>query len=296
MTMPVNPDARSFPQNIPPGFVGARGVQLKSLLPQHLSRRYWRYIFDPMDSRPSAYPSVGYGAAPGAAVNNLNLWDTNYGSYEYHLKSNQVILAPVFDAVNGLGIDISLDQTAGRGVEIGFAANITAATTPVSKTSVLAGTVTAGKAPFGDPAFFARAEIYLTAGAAAGAPLAFGYRKMQAYQSAAIGNYTDYAAFDITAGAVRVNTNIGGAGSAVTVLTGPTTNWGNTTEHELMLIGDQQGNIRFFFDQLAIIPNVAFQFTAGTVLMPFLWYVHGATTSNVFVSEFEAGLLKPQGV
>lgn len=296
MPMPLNPDARSFPQNIGPGYVGARNVQLRALLPQHLSKRFYRYIIDPIDSRPSAFPSVGYGAAPGGAVNSLNLLDTNYGSYEYHLKSNQVILAPVFDAVNGLGLDISLDQTSGRGVEYGFATNTTAATSPVSKCSFLAGTATAGKTPFGDVAFYARAELNITTAVGSCNPLVFGFRKMQAYQSAAVANYTDYAAFDITSNAIRVNTNLGGAGAQVTVLTGPSTTWGNATEHEVALLVDQSGNVRFFFDQLSITPNVAYQFTAGTLVMPFLWFIQSATPTTLFLSEFEAGLLKPQGV
>jgi hypothetical protein len=293
--MPVT-STQSMPQNIGPGMIGARQIQLKVILPQHISRRFYRYIFDPFDARSTAIPSIGYGASPGGAVNNLNICDTNYGSYEYHLKSAQVIVAPAYDAVNGLGLDFSLDQTAGRGVEVGFATVITGATSPISKTQFLAGTATAGKSPFGDVQSFARIKINLPNGAAAGAPLAFGLRKVAAYQSTSLGTYTDYAAFDVTAGAIRVNTNLAGAGSVVTALTGPSTSWGNTSTHEMLVMIDQGGNVRFFFDNFFVVPNVAFQFAAGTLVMPFLWYVQGATTSNVFFQQFEAGLGKPNAV
>jgi hypothetical protein len=271
------------------GFLGyPRNVADGVIPPEKLNKnKNRRYTFDPFDVRPHFSLSDGF-SAPGGATGNVNLWRTNRGIYEWHVKgAGQTITAPVYDLTNGRGLDFAQDLTATEGHEVAFSPNITTLNPERGKHSYKIGT---------DKGFYARLRIFLT-DASGVSPFFFGFRRNQAYQTA-LASYTDYAGFHLnvngTVADIREQTQLN-TGGVVTVDT--TIDAVDGAFRDLEVRVTQQGRVVFILDgKIPTVTKTDFVFDTGDVVFPCSFFLHGADLSEaLFYQEFEAGFLPTKG-
>lgn len=259
------------------------------LEPRHYANKNNRkYIFEDFSVYPRFAARLGNGAATGA-TGDRNQLITNRGTYVWHVKgAGQTILVPVYDDVNGKGLDFGQDQTATEGHELMFSPNIPTAGGDRGILGFKIGT---------DEAFVARLKVLLSDWSGVN-PLAFGIRRVQAEQ-AALASYTDYAAFKVvgsgTTGSVRLETNLNNAG-AVTTDTSQTK--ADNVAADFRIHVGQDGKVRFWLDDGAPTVNVTnFVFDVGDIVIPFAFFLHGADlVDNLWYQEFEGGYLPKRAV
>lgn len=212
-------------------------------------------LVDTFSNFPKYSKTDGY-SDPTGTTGDTNLMNTPQGAYEYHIKGTQTILSPAWTSG---GLDIGMDQTDNDGVEI------TNGITARCAQAFVVGT---------DEPFFCEATITI-ADVSGTDDCAFGFRKAEAYQ-AAIDNYNDMAALNVILGAVKAETILA---NAATVTSGTLTSVVDTGTATLRIECNKAGQCKFFVNGTEYTGSVTpFAFTAGAVVVPFLYFLQ-ATTS-----------------
>jgi hypothetical protein len=236
-----------------------------------------RNIYQLFNRRPICVAANGAGAATGA-TGDTNLMLLGHNIFEYHIKgAGQTIVAPVIGAD---GLTISLDLTVAEGIEI------TAGITALSPHAFVVGT---------DPAFFFKARLKV-ADASGVNPLLVGFRKAEAYQ-ATYTNYADYAAIGIigtsATNLIKITTEAAGGGNTDT---DTTQTWADGAIKTLEVYVSAAGVVTYKINTgsgaggAAPTVTAAFSFTAGDVVVPFIYMLHAATSpgANQLIS-WESG-------
>ncbi len=268
------------------GFPG-RILQDGGVTSAKLSTRLRKYTYDPFDCRPKFSKSDGY-SDPTGATGDLNMFNTPYGAYEWHVKgAGQTIVAPVWDATTGLGLNFAQDLTSTEGHETLFG-SLMAAGDARGKHAFTIGT---------DAPFFAQFKFRAADTSGVGYA-AFGFRVTEAYATA-LATYAELACIDTntssTSAKIQIKTNLAAAGAA-TVDT--TQTMLDNTSRTYRLEVDGTGKVRFFVDGLfPTVTKTNFTFTAGGVVQPFFFFLHAATSPGaLYYQMFECGYLNPRGV
>lgn len=259
------------------------------LEPRHYAnKRNRKYVFDDFSCRPQFSKSDGNGAATGA-TGDINVIATNRGVYEWHVKgAGQTILVPSFDVTNGKGLDWAQDNTNTEGHEVAFSPNIVTANGDRGHLAFVIGT---------DDDFFVRCK-YLSSDWSGVNPIALGFRKVQAYDTA-LANYTDYAVVKAvgsgTTGSLRLETNLNG-GTAATTNTTQTKADDVAATFEVRV--KKSGSVKFLIDGAAPTVDVSdFVFDSGDIVIPFSFFLHGAdVANNLWYQEFECGYITQKSV
>jgi hypothetical protein len=205
--------------------------------------------YEPFTSNPVTAKIAG-GAA-GGTTGDENVMVLGDNVFEYHiLGAGQTILAP---SIIAGGLDISLDDNADEGVEIGQ--GITAR----SKQAYTVGT---------DACYL---KVRFTIKDVDGTDdCAVGFRKAAAYQ-ANIDDYTDMAVLNVISGAITIETiDDDGATSP----TDTTDAWGDTETHTLEVYVDKAGAVTFKIDGAAPTVTASHTIDSGDVIVPFLYLLH----------------------
>jgi len=250
---------------------------------QHLNRaNQQRYTFDPFDAPPHFKDSLGNGVAVGT-TSAINLCITNRGIYEWHvLGAGQTIAVPVYDRVNGLGLDFGQDQTISEGHQLRFSPNIVTAGMSRGKHSYTIGT---------DKAWFARLKVRCsdTSGLV---PLVFALWKNQAYQTA-LASYTDYVGFNISGSGASAQIRQQTSVASVVVTLDTTQTWLDNTSRTFEIRVTQAGKVSFLIDgAVPTVPMTTFSLASGIVVSPGTFFLHGADLAdNLWYQEFESGFL-----
>lgn len=236
-----------------------------------------RYLFEEFKFAPVC--SSLLGSAATGATGDVNCMLFPETAFQYHIKgAGQTLVAPLFGA-NGL--DIGMDQATTEGVEI---TNGISARCPVAFT---VGT---------DAAFFFSATLKV--GDASGVnPLVVGFRKAEAYQATHT-SYADYAAIGIvgTSNPNLIKTITEAAGGGTTT-TDTTNTWADAATKTLTVKVSAAGVVTYEINGAAPTAVVAFSFTAGDVVVPYLYFLNAADVSdNVYLTAWEVGLQRGETV
>lgn len=230
-----------------------------------------RYTFEEFDA-PAAF-SLRTGGAAAGATGNLNVMAFPETHFEVHIKgAGQTLFGPVQGAS---GLDIGGDQTSTEGFEI------TQGITARSRGAFVVGT---------DAAFFFSAKLKAVDASGCN-PLMVGFRKAEAYQTA-IASYADYAAIGIIGtsdpNVIKTTTEAAAGGNTDT----DTTNtWADNATKTLKVLVSAAGVVTYTINGVAPTTTVAFSFTAGDVLVPFLFFLNAADLAdNVYLQEWACGL------
>lgn len=232
-----------------------------------------QYTFEDFRQDPIAVKRLGAGAATGTA-GDRNLLGFGHNQFEYHIKGTQTIVAPVLTAV---GLDIGMDQTDNDGIEI--------------TQGILARHEHAFTIGTHGPFFF---RVKVKVEDASGCdPLHIGFRKAEAYQAAYTG-YADYAYLGLVGGdnpsKIQTETEVGGGG---TVTTDTTLTCADGATKDLKVRVDGKGQVTYFVNGVKVPISVAYTFTAALVVVPSLFFLHGADVAGVVeLIEWECGLEK----
>lgn len=238
-------------------------------LKKGLKARYWdhRYTLELFKSQPIATEIDGTAASGATGATNILLAGRNI--FEYHIKgAGQTILVPQLAAG---GLDISLDQTSAEGVEI------TQGITARSPGAFTVGT----DGPF---FFSAKLDVEDVSGAA---ELAVGFRKAASF-TANLDDYTDFAVLNAQAGTINIETALN---NAATVTTDTTETWADGASHTLTVKVSRAGVVTYEVDGAAPGTVAAYTFDAGDVVVPVLFFLHGADVAGaVLLERWECGL------
>lgn len=262
-----------------------------------------KYTYEAFDGLPSCQASTGNGAATGV-TGNLNLLRTQYGCYEWHVKGTQTLLVPVFDAVNGKGLDFAQDQTAADGHELSFTPNLTTAGSRGKHGFVIGGTGGETRP------FFAQVTV-LTPDTSGFAEGFFGFVQMGAYQTA-VASYNEYAGLSLVGAAttaqIRIKTRLNG-GSAGNVDSTQTVadNIAVTFRVEVDPVTRlarfkygpalTQAQIDAGAVPFPTITVTNFAFTSGVIVRPCFFFLQAADLcENLWYSNFQAGFIPQRGV
>lgn len=280
--------------------ITGKAIHRKSIIPQHAHATKWgEYSLTTFDALPSFVDgTLGYGSPTGTSGNlGLFFQPTAVGGtlpVLYYQNGTQTIVAPTFTSA---GLVISGDLTDTEGVNYIFGA--TAANVARGKhVHTIGGTTTDGV----PEAFFASATI--TAADVSGiTSLVFGFRKVQAFQTAITG-YTDLCAVGLVAtdGNISVRTRLNN-GTAVVTDTG--LDWADAATKTLTVQVAQSGACR-----VTVLPGTvgstaattiatfpAFTFDSGDTVIPFLDLLHATTSPGaITISRFESGFLMDNSV
>ena len=210
---------------------------------------------------------VAGGAATGA-TGDENVFAENGDNFEYHiLGAGQTILAP---SMISTGIDISLDQTADEGLEIGQ--GITAG----AKHAFTVGTDT----------FYMKVKFDIP-DVSGTDDCAVGFRKAEAYQGA-IDNYDEMAALNVISGDIKIETILN---NAATTTTDTTDNWADGETKTLEIYVSSSGVVTYKIDGSAPTTTAAFTFDDGEVVVPFFYFLHDTDLAqNTALIEWDVGL------
>lgn len=212
------------------------------------------------------------GAATGA-TGDENLMAMQQGEImEQHiLGAGQTIIAPRMEAD---GLLISLDLANNEGAEYSW------------------GFLSSNKHAFTidtDAPFYFECQLKL-ADVTGCDPVYIGFRKQEAYQ-AAFTNYTDFALIGVeesqNSGTITIadQLNTGGV-----TYTNTTDAWGDGETHTLRVLVDASGNVTYTIDGAAPTATHAFQFDTGDVVMPCIYFLHGAgAPGKIHLVTMEAG-------
>lgn len=240
-----------------------------------------KFIRDYFGVQPITAPtSVGGYGDPAGTTGATNVMMSQNCLYEYNIKgAGQTLLAPTWDATNGLLI--SLDLTDDEGIEI----------------SAGIGALSLGSFTIGtDKSFYAKTQLTL-ADVSGTDQLVFGFRKNAAYATA-VATYTDYAGIGIITAAnpadVQITTRLN-SGAAVNVDT--THNWADGETHTLEVQVQDNGYARFYYDNAPpTVTKTNFVFDSGDVVNWFLFYLHATTSpGTVHAKFFEFGYVPRKG-
>jgi len=262
------------------------------LVPQQFNKlKGTRYTFDPFSAPPRFSDLLGNGAASGASA-AANLLQTNSSLYEWFVlpPNGQTITVPIFDRVNGLGLDFAQDLVNGSGHELRFSGGQSAATMLRGKHSYTVAT---------DRDFFARVKMRgnrldLMNGTEA---FMFGFVKSDPYRSAFV-SYANYAVIKVGPGTapnadIAVKTNLNGAGVQTF---NSTKKVQNDTSFQLEVRISAKGEVVFLVDGV-LITAPKFTFNSGNVVIPVGRFNQGSTfINNLFYQEFESGFLPEKGI
>lgn len=232
-----------------------------------------RYVHEEFRNTPDAHAVDGYGDPTGTGGDENHLHtDRNY--FEYHILGTQTILIPAWVAASGL--NIAMDQAADDGVEITGGIGVR------SRQRYVVGT----------DQFYAKCTLTL-ADVSGSDDLAFGFRKMEAYQ-ANIDDYDEMAALNIISGAIY----------SETILNGGTTASVDTTETNTATVAvtlearvDLAGVVTFLID--GVVPGTvgAFTFDAAEAVIPFLFFLNDTDLMDtLYVTLWECGLWAARGL
>lgn len=229
-----------------------------------------RYTFE--DFRQDAVAALQGGGAASGATGSRNMLGFGFNTLEQHVKgAGQTIITPVLTDV---GLDIGQDQVATEGIEL------TQGILNRSEHSFTIGSA----GPF---KFRVKAKI---ADASGCNPFAIGFRRVQAYQTA-IASYTDFATIGIqatdTENKIKTRTLLNSAGGVTndTLLT-----WADLATKTLEVRVDGKGQVTYKVDGVPILNFVPFTFDAGDIVVPFLFFLHGADVAGVLeLIEWECG-------
>jgi hypothetical protein len=249
---------------IKPDSVGSGNV-LMSKRPKYL-----RYEFD-RAPRPIIAKSNGLGASTGTAGDeNLYMWPGLI--LEQHILGTQTIL---FCGMTTTGLDIgSMDQTANDGMELcpGISSD--------HDQRFVVGT---------DAAFYAEAKIKV-ADVSGTDDLAFGFRKVEAYQ-ANIDDYDEMAVLNVISGDINIETILNGG---TTTTTDTTDNLADAGTVSLKVLVSAAGVVTYQIDGAAPTATAAFTFDDGEVVVPFLYFLQDTDIAGtVELIHWECGHQKP---
>lgn len=235
---------------------------------QSINRRLWdnKYLLDDFAVNPVTSAVAG-GAATGTAGDE-NVLYTQFGQYTYFVIGTQTTLAPALDAY---GLNLAQTATDGQGQEINTGVN-----------SVNPYTFTVGE----EAAFFMQANFKISEVTGVD-PLIIGFREVDAF-TATLADYTDFAVIGIYGDAGEVQTLTQKATAGVT--TTDTTDVAVNGVTQFAVYVDSQGKVTYQLNYQKPTVVAAFQFNAGTVLMPFIVQTQNSTTaSQVSIDLFEVG-------
>lgn len=267
------------------------------VLPQHFNKlKNAKYTFEPFNVPPQYSLNFSGGVpannapASGAAacVNQIN---TPYGVYSWFVVVNpQTIVVPIFDRVNGLGLDFAQDQATGSGHEIRWGAWEDTVTSVRGKHSFKVGT---------DPAFFARVVIRGNRldlmNSADGCN--FGFIGKEGHRNV-FSSYPNFAGIKVGPGTnpnanLVVRTRLA-SGSVISYTSTQTVL--NDTSVTLEIRVSLKGQVSFFVNGQAFLPVPQFSFNVGQVVHPVSRMVQGTTfIPNFFYQSFECGYLAERG-
>lgn len=235
-----------------------------------INRRYWdnKYFFDGMAVNP-ANVKVGGGAAAGAGA-EVDVMITPKNAFEYFNIVGNTNLGPSLDG--SFGLNLAPDATSTHGVE--YDTGIT----PQNPFTFLIGT---------DNAFFLKGTFKVSSANGVN-PLILGFRKLAA-RNATLSSYTDFAAIGIVGNAreIQTQTNLGSAG---VITTDTTQAVADATAFTIAVLVDSLGNVTYQLNGNPPTTTVAYQFTNGLTVMPFLRIVQNATTTaTASCNYFECG-------
>lgn len=205
------------------------------------------------DNRP-VFSGIGTAGIPTGTDADINQIITRDWSWPYYLKGTSTQIFPLWDATNGSGLILDLDNAA-EGLEI--------ATQPLGAASQ---EFVVGKQPF---SLYYKGKI---TDASQANPFYVGFRKKQAFNTA-ISGYTDYAALGFNASAatqiIKVMTVVG---SAAEVSTSSAKTWADGESHVFEIRVDINGLCTFLVDSVDVtsVQTTAYSFTAGLTIIPFV--------------------------
>lgn len=257
------------------------------ILPQHFNKLRWsENFYEPFDVAPRFSNQLGNGAATGA-TGDINELHTRINTFEWHvLGAGQTILVPVYDRVNGKGIDFGQDQTISEGHQLRFGPNIVTAGNDRARGFFKIGT---------DKAFYGKIKIN-TSDASGLGPFVFGLFKAQAYQTA-LTSYTDFAVFNCTVNTTFADIQIKTSVASVVTTVGTTRTWLDNESHTFEIRVTQAGVVTFILDGL--VPTVTrsgFSFASGAFVQFGTFFLHAADLAdNLWYQEAEGGFLGLRG-
>ena len=237
-----------------------------------IPRIFWdkNYVYENWIDNPVATKVAG--GASGGTAGDTNVLQTRFNAFEYNIKGTQTITAPSLVSISSgvSALNIGMDQTNNDGVEL--CAGILSS----NPQAFITGT---------DAAFFLRVKFSI--GTVLGTDdMAIGFRKAEAYQ-ANLDDYADMAVLNAISGNITIETIVAGA---ATVSTDTTDNWADGETHELKVLVDSDGVTTYQIDGQAPTVTAAFTFTAGSVVVPFIFFLHAAgLAGQVNIKEYECG-------
>jgi len=195
--------------------------------------------------------------------------------YTWNINAQALIIP----AYNANGLDISMDQTAGDGIEISPAYGVNANT----RFGFVIDTAPKG--------FFVRAKISVS-DVSDVAELSVGFRK-NATAANALSSHTDYALLQLIAGDIKTETRLN-TGTASTVDT--TLNWADAGTYTLRVDVAVNGKTTFtVLDSNDVVVSTGFvsqdfQFDTGDTVIPCIRQILGTDgTCSIILKEFECG-------
>lgn len=259
--------AQATRSNLHGATVGRGDFDDDSIRPNHFMRRH---VYEPFLYEPPTSKRLG-GAVTGATGDRNQAQFPN-SAFEWHVKGTQTILTPVLTVV---GWDIAMDQTSGDGIEL---------------TNGILGRLDGPAYKVGtDPPF--AFSVKMKVGDASGAnPLIIGFRKAEAYQAVHTA-YADYAAIGIvgTANPNTIKTLTEAAGGGTTT-TDTLDTWADAATKTLKVLVGATGAVTYQNAGAAPTAVAAFSFTAGDILVPFLYFTHAADVADtVELINWECG-------
>src|SRR5258706_10162837 len=256
--------------------------------PQHLNKLVnSRFFFDPFDVPPKFGDNLGNAAASGS-TGAINQMITEKNIYEWFVMgAGQTIAVPVYDRVNGKGLDFGQDQTATEGHQLRFGPNITTTNMERARGAYKIGT---------DKAFYGRIKVN-TSDASGLNPFVFGLFKAQAYQTA-LTSITDFAVFNCVVNTTFADIQIKTSVASVVTTVGTTLTWLDNESHTFELRVTQQGVVTFVLDGKVSLPatRTGFAFASAAIVQFGTFFLHGADLAdNLWYQEAETGLLAVRG-
>lgn len=210
--------------------------------------------------------SSGGGAATGTGGDE-NFMILPGGWFEYHIIGTQTILQPIYAST---GLNISMDQTDGDGVEISQGIS---ALDPMSFT---VGT---------DPDFFVRTQ-FSVADISGANDLMVGFRKAEAYQ-ADNDDYDELVALDSIAGTIKTVYILN---NADTGYTDTTWDWKDAGTHTFQVNISSAGVASFLVDGSTPPTVSTFTFDDAEEVVPFIYFNHNSDVAGaVTLLEYECG-------
>lgn len=244
-----------------------------SLADEGIKQDFWDYDYVNAKFHDAPIAMQLDGTVPDGSTGATNVMHVGDGiHFEYHIKGTQTILMPQIVA-NGL--DIGMDQTENDGVELslGITARSRCAFTAQTDACFVECTVQFADVSGVDPFYI-------------------GFRKAEAY-NAAIGSYTDYFVVGVEGTSepnkLQIQTNLNGGGAATT---DTTDTLADTISVTLRVNVSAGGVATALVDGASPTTEPAtFTFDSGDVLVPFIFFLHGADVGGeIALSSFKCGL------